>query len=66
MDAYLCSSIISMYGKCVCVKYSYDVFEKISQRDVILWNSMVVGYAQIVFLVDALKLFHEMESVGLQ
>ena len=36
------------------MKDSYDVFEKISQRDVVLWNSMVVGYAQIVFSVEAL------------
>lgn len=66
MDAHLDSALISMYGKYGYVKDSHDVFDKISHREVVSWNAMVAGYAQNGFSVEALEVFHEMESAGMK
>lgn len=66
MDVHLGSALRSMHGKCGCVKDARDVFDKMSQRDIVSWNSMVAVYAQSGFSVEALEFFCEMEFAGLQ
>lgn len=66
VDAHLGSALISMYGKRGCVKDARDVFDKISERDVVSWNTMIAGYAQNGLSLEALEVFREMESAGMK
>ncbi|KAL3818048.1 hypothetical protein ACJIZ3_003953 [Penstemon smallii] len=61
------SVLVDMYAKCGDVKSSSQVFEEmISKKDVISWNSMIVGYAKNGFAENALKIFDEMKRASIK
>ncbi|GFP88898.1 pentatricopeptide repeat-containing protein at3g09040 mitochondrial [Phtheirospermum japonicum] len=56
------SALLDMYAKCGDMKSSSQVFrEMVSKRDVISWNSMIVGYAKNGYAESALEIFDEMK-----
>ncbi|XP_070056081.1 pentatricopeptide repeat-containing protein At3g09040, mitochondrial [Nicotiana tomentosiformis] len=66
-DELTASSLIDMYAKCGDVKSSVQVFsEMASKKDVISWNSMIVGFAKNGFAEDALKIFEEMKRASVK
>ncbi|KAL1339661.1 hypothetical protein AAHE18_U055000 [Arachis hypogaea] len=55
------SALIDMYAKCGDVKSAVQVFEEMgTKKDVISWNSMIVGFAKKGHAESALKVFSEM------
>ncbi|XP_047981306.1 pentatricopeptide repeat-containing protein At3g09040, mitochondrial isoform X1 [Salvia hispanica] len=61
------SALVDMYAKCGDIKSSAQVFrEMISKKDVILWNSMIVGYGKNGHAEDALKIFDEMKRANVE
>ncbi|KAL1543247.1 pentatricopeptide repeat-containing protein, mitochondrial isoform X3 [Salvia divinorum] len=61
------SALVDMYAKCGDVRSSSQVFgEMISKKDVILWNSMIVGYGKNGYAEDALKMFDEMKQANVE
>ncbi|CAA0812163.1 Pentatricopeptide repeat-containing protein -mitochondrial [Striga hermonthica] len=55
------SALLDMYAKCGDMESSSQVFrEMISRKDVISWNSMIVGYAKNGYAERALEIFDEM------
>ncbi|CAH1417759.1 unnamed protein product [Lactuca virosa] len=62
MDVFVGASLINMYAKCGNVSNARQVFDKIIQRDVVIWNSMLAAYAQNNHLEDCLVLCSEMAS----
>ncbi|GAA0143392.1 hypothetical protein LIER_04087 [Lithospermum erythrorhizon] len=54
------SALIDMYSKCGSLEDARLVFDGMIDKDVVLWNSMIVGYALHGFSREALKLFDEM------
>ncbi|XP_015583452.1 pentatricopeptide repeat-containing protein At3g02330, mitochondrial isoform X1 [Ricinus communis] len=44
-DVYISNCLMKMYLRCSHLNYAYKVFEKMSQRDVISYNTMISGYA---------------------
>ncbi|GMH06982.1 hypothetical protein Nepgr_008822 [Nepenthes gracilis] len=59
---YVGSALIDMYSKCGMVEDAYKVFSKMPERNVVSWNSMIMGYAQNGFSNDALLLYQEMKD----
>ncbi|XVE82868.1 hypothetical protein DITRI_Ditri16bG0040100 [Diplodiscus trichospermus] len=59
------TALIDMYSKCGSLEDARLVFDRIRDKDVVAWNSMIVGYALHGFSRDALELFHEMRRTGL-
>ncbi|CAD5325274.1 unnamed protein product [Arabidopsis thaliana] len=57
------NGLVSMYGKCGFLSEARLVLDEMSRRDVVSWNSLVVGYAQNQRFDDALEVCREMESV---
>eukprot|EP01018_Ginkgo_biloba_P015763 Gb_24018 [translate_table: standard] len=66
LDAFVGSALIDMYAKCGTIKDARQVFDKLSQRNVVAWNAMIVGYAMHGHGEDALVLFHEMQQADLK
>ncbi|QHN77305.1 Pentatricopeptide repeat-containing protein [Arachis hypogaea] len=61
LDELTSSALIDMYAKCVDVKSAVQVFEEMgTKKDVISWNSMIVGFAKKGHAESALKVFNEM------
>ncbi|XP_057825740.1 pentatricopeptide repeat-containing protein DOT4, chloroplastic isoform X2 [Cryptomeria japonica] len=56
------SALVDMYVKCGSMEGARQVFDKIVQKDIILWTSIIAGYAQNGYADQALKLFHQMLS----
>eukprot|EP01018_Ginkgo_biloba_P030428 Gb_08964 [translate_table: standard] len=61
LDVFVGSALIDMYAKCGTIDVSHVVFDKMSQRDVVLWTSLIAGYAQNGLANEALKLFRQMQ-----
>ncbi|KAF3780470.1 Pentatricopeptide repeat-containing protein [Nymphaea thermarum] len=65
-DVFVATALIDMYSKCGCLDSAYQVFEKMSQRDVVVWNSMAAGCALHGLYDDVICLVLEMQQAGLK
>ncbi|XP_020097080.1 pentatricopeptide repeat-containing protein At5g16860-like [Ananas comosus] len=54
------NALVSVYSKHGEIQCAEQVFKATGDRDVISWSSMVVGYAQNQYFVEALNTFREM------
>ncbi|XP_016474168.2 putative pentatricopeptide repeat-containing protein At3g18840 [Nicotiana tabacum] len=66
MDAKLVNSLVDMYSKCGNVTYAQRVFQLAVDRDSILYNSMIAGYALHGYENEAIQLFSQMTERGFQ
>ncbi|XP_017981485.1 PREDICTED: pentatricopeptide repeat-containing protein At1g19720 isoform X2 [Theobroma cacao] len=60
------NSLIDMYAKCGELEAARQVFDKIEERDVYTWNSMVAGYCQAGYCGKAYELFMKMRESDLK
>eukprot|EP01018_Ginkgo_biloba_P019480 Gb_00846 [translate_table: standard] len=60
-EAYVGAALIHMYAKCGSTDYARQVFDKMSQRNVVSWTAMIAGYAQNGYANEALAVFNEMQ-----
>ncbi|KAG6397035.1 hypothetical protein SASPL_143196 [Salvia splendens] len=65
-DVYLSSTLMTMYMKCGDVVKAKVVFDRSSCKDIVMWNSLITGYAQRGLGDEALQVFREMYSSGIQ
>lgn len=65
-NVYVGNALITMYGKCGSMEHACQVFDKMSQRNVVSWNSMIAGYAQNEHASEALELVLQMQLAGLK
>ncbi|XP_010270348.1 PREDICTED: pentatricopeptide repeat-containing protein At3g26540 [Nelumbo nucifera] len=62
IDIVVRGALVDMYSKCRCHEYAVKVFKEEAPRDLILWNSMILGCAHNGRGGEALDLFHSMEE----
>lgn len=60
IDVYLGNTLIDMYGKRGLMECAQGVFDRMSEKNTVSWNSLMIGYAKIGNLISARKLFDEM------
>ncbi|TKY55660.1 Pentatricopeptide repeat-containing protein ELI1 [Spatholobus suberectus] len=60
------TALVDMYCKCGSLEDARKVFDGIEGKDVVAWNSMIMGYGIHGFSDEALQLFHEMCCVGVR
>lgn len=65
-DVFVGAALIDMYAKCGCVRSAREVFDKIIERDAVLWNSMLAAYSQNGHPDESLALCSEMALAGLR
>lgn len=63
-DIFVGNSLIDMYMKCGSVEEGLRVFENMVEKDHVSWNTMIVGYAQNGYGMEALELFQKMLESG--
>eukprot|EP01018_Ginkgo_biloba_P026787 Gb_37517 [translate_table: standard] len=65
-DVFVRNALIAMYGKCGRVDIARQLFDEMSEINVVSWNTMIAGYVQNRHANDALTLFNEMQLADIQ
>ncbi|CAM9002898.1 unnamed protein product [Rhodiola kirilowii] len=60
------NSLIDMYSRCGCIEYARQVFQNMSTRSLVSWNSIIVGFAVNGHAIEALKFFDLMQKEGFE
>ncbi|KAG7965887.1 hypothetical protein I3843_08G023000 [Carya illinoinensis] len=60
------NALIEMYAKCGCVDQAWQLFEKMVDRDVISWSTMLGGLANHGKAREAIELFQDMQRTKVQ
>lgn len=58
------NAIIVMYSRCNSIHASFKVFDKMSERDVVSWNTVVSAFVQNGLDDEGLLLVYEMQKQG--
>ncbi|KAL1535793.1 Pentatricopeptide repeat-containing protein, chloroplastic [Salvia divinorum] len=68
LDSYVnvATALLHMYAKCGLTGTARTIFDSMSSRTVVSWNSMIDAYAQNGDSEEALHLFQKMQDVGLK
>lgn len=64
-NLFVSSSLIDMYSKCGSVSDAYNVFSGIEEKNVVMWNAMISGFARHALSMEAMILFEKLQQVGL-
>ncbi|KAK6261181.1 hypothetical protein QUC31_006997 [Theobroma cacao] len=56
-DVYVVNALLGMYWKCGEIKDAVKMFDKMSERDFVSWNSMISGFCQSEDFLDSLMIF---------
>ncbi|KAL5702304.1 hypothetical protein ACHQM5_027536 [Ranunculus cassubicifolius] len=67
LDEHTCSALVDMYAKCGEVGSSVQVFKEMdSKKNVISWNSMIVGFAKNGYAEESLEIFDQMRNTRIE
>ncbi|GFP88830.1 pentatricopeptide repeat-containing protein at5g04780 [Phtheirospermum japonicum] len=61
-NEYISSSLVDLYAKCGSIKQSYAVFSNVDEKNVVLWNTMISGFARHARPLEAMILFEKMQQ----
>ncbi|OVA17582.1 Pentatricopeptide repeat [Macleaya cordata] len=59
-DVYVQTSLLDLYGACGTIMAARLLFDRMSERDVVAWNAMLVGYTRSGLVEIAEQLFEQM------
>ncbi|KAJ7560176.1 hypothetical protein O6H91_04G117100 [Diphasiastrum complanatum] len=65
-DMIVGNTLVDMYAKCGCIEQACQVFDKMSERNVVSWSVMIAGYAHNGLGKEALALYEQMKQEGVQ
>ncbi|XP_059077803.1 pentatricopeptide repeat-containing protein At2g13600 [Cryptomeria japonica] len=65
-DTFLWNNVLNMYAKCGDLKDARRVFDKMPQRSIISWTSMINAYSQGRKAGEALNIFEQMQHEGIE
>lgn len=60
------NALVDMYAKCGNLEFAFRAFEKMLEKDVVSWTSLITGCAHLGFHEEALKLFCQMRVAGVE
>ncbi|XP_072974558.1 pentatricopeptide repeat-containing protein At3g63370, chloroplastic [Typha angustifolia] len=66
LDIVLENTIIDIYGECGQVVQSIHIFERMNNKDVVTWTSMITCYISNGLLNEALSLFVDMQEANIE
>ncbi|XP_043700291.1 pentatricopeptide repeat-containing protein At5g16860-like [Telopea speciosissima] len=65
-DIFVCNSLIGLFGKCGDIFHGIQLFERMPQRDIVSWNSIISAYIQNGFYWEAMMKVRELVQSGLR
>ncbi|XP_057854681.1 pentatricopeptide repeat-containing protein DOT4, chloroplastic isoform X2 [Cryptomeria japonica] len=60
-DIYVLNAMIDLYAKCGRIEDALHIFDKMTERDVVSWSSIIAGHSQNGHYYETLRLFREMK-----
>ncbi|XP_024979814.1 pentatricopeptide repeat-containing protein At4g39530 [Cynara cardunculus var. scolymus] len=66
LDIFAGSALIDVYSKCSFTFDARRVFDEMSEKDIVVWNSMLFGYTQTSENESSLRLYQELQLSCLQ
>jgi pentatricopeptide repeat protein len=66
LDSLVQSSLVHMYMKCDRLRDAHKLFDKITQRDVVIWSALIACYSRRGCIDEAKQLFREMRDMGVE
>ncbi|CAL9112866.1 unnamed protein product [Musa acuminata var. zebrina] len=66
LNCFLGSSLINMYTGCGYIEDARKLFDRIPERNVVCWTSMISGYTQSGQFRESIELFREMQMAGVR
>lgn len=64
-DVFVGNALVGMYGKCGFLEDAVHVFEKMPERNLVSWNSMIRGFSENGLCIESYGLLREILVVGL-
>ncbi|XP_057848257.2 pentatricopeptide repeat-containing protein At3g16610 isoform X3 [Cryptomeria japonica] len=65
-DVLIINALVDMYAKCGSIHKACELFDKMPQRDVISWTSLIAGCLQNGVVEKALETFKQMQLGGVK
>ncbi|CAN6484713.1 unnamed protein product [Victoria cruziana] len=66
MDVPVCNSSVDMYCKCGRLSTARQLFDRMPEKNVVSWTTLINGYAENGLFESALRLFRDMESQNIE
>ncbi|XP_031505658.1 pentatricopeptide repeat-containing protein At5g61800-like isoform X2 [Nymphaea colorata] len=66
LDVFLYTGLIDMYAKCGCIDNAFRLFLESREKNLVTWNSMIMGMAMHGHAMQALNLFDDMQRAEIQ
>lgn len=63
-DMYVASALIDMFTKCGSLEDACRLFDRLSKRDVVVWNAIIAGHAEHSDFMSALEYYENMRREG--
>lgn len=60
------TALVDMYSKSGAINYAESIFTKSSEKNSVMYTSMILGYGQNGMVERALSLFHSMQKSGIE
>ncbi|XP_026418049.1 pentatricopeptide repeat-containing protein At3g03580 [Papaver somniferum] len=64
-DLFVCNALIDMYSRFRCLDEARNLFDKMSQRDIVSWNCLISGYSANKEWIEAVEIFSLSRNSGL-
>lgn len=65
VDVVTGSALLDMYAKCKKLKFSFQVFEELPEKNWVSWSAIIAGCAQNDQFVKGLQMFKKMQREGI-
>ncbi|KAK1393737.1 Pentatricopeptide repeat-containing protein [Heracleum sosnowskyi] len=65
-DVFVGNALVDMYLKCGSAEFARKVFNEMPDKNVVSWNSMILGLAQQGKFREAINVFSKMQSKGVK
>ncbi|KAF9608509.1 hypothetical protein IFM89_009875 [Coptis chinensis] len=66
LDIFVASGLVDMYSKCGNLETARCIFDRMPERDIVCWNSMIAGLAIHSLSIEAVTLFKQMRENGME
>ncbi|WOL03379.1 hypothetical protein Cni_G12099 [Canna indica] len=65
VDLFVASGLVDMYSKCGNIEVARQIFDRMTERDVVSWNAMITGFAHHSQNKEAFTVFKQMRQNGM-